>query len=213
MPTKSHGMTTKCFNRPEPSMFTLSKETQHEEEIRKSRFIVKAAGVSSSDAAMMFLEKIREARATHNCWAYRIGQEYRFSDDGEPGGTAGRPILNAIEKQDIDGVMVVVIRYFGGIKLGAGGLARAYGGCTAKCLQQAKLERIVPKAQVHLRVGFDHIGALYAIIDPFGAVKLAETYTDSGLDIRLQIDRTKRESLVTALADASGGSIRLLEES
>jgi uncharacterized YigZ family protein len=193
-------------------MFALSQEALYEEEIKKSRFIVKAAGVSSPKAAMAFLEKVREAKATHNCWAYRIGQEYRFSDDGEPGGTAGRPILNAIEKQDIDGVMVVVVRYFGGIKLGAGGLARAYGGCTARCLQQAKLKRIVPQAQVHLQVGFDHIGALYAIIDQFGAIKLAETYTDSGLGIRLQMDRAKREALVTALTDASGGGIRMLEE-
>lgn len=192
-------------------MFALSQEALYEEEIKKSRFIVKAAGVSGSEAAMAFLEKVREARATHNCWAYRIGQAYRSSDDGEPGGTAGRPILNAIEKQDIDGVMVVVVRYFGGIKLGAGGLARAYGGCAARCLQQAKLKRIVPQAQVHLRVGFDRIGALYTIIDRFGAIKLAETYTDSGLDIRLQTDRAKRQALVAALTDASGGSIRLLE--
>jgi len=192
-------------------MFALSQETLYEEEIKKSRFIVKAAGISSPEAAMAFLERVREARATHNCWAYRIGQEYRFSDDGEPGGTAGRPILNAIEKLDIDGVMVVVVRYFGGIKLGAGGLARAYGGCAAKCLQQAKLERIVPQAKVRLQVGFDHIGSLYAIIDRFGAAKLAETYTDSGLDIQLQVDRAKRQALVTALTDASGGGIRLLE--
>jgi uncharacterized YigZ family protein len=211
MPTKSRATIAKIPNRPEPSMFALSQEALYEEEIKKSRFIVKAAGVLSSEAAMAFLEKVREAKATHNCWAYRIGQKYRFSDDGEPGGTAGRPILNAIEKQDIDGVMVVVVRYFGGIKLGAGGLARAYGGCAARCLQQAKLKRIVPQAQVHLQVGFDHIGALYAIIDQFGAAKLAETYTDSGLDIRLQMDRAKRQALVTALTDASGGSIRLLE--
>lgn len=194
-------------------MFALCREALYEEEIKKSRFIVKAAGVSSPEAAMAFLERVREPRATHNCWAYRIGQEYRFSDDGEPGGTAGRPILNAIEKQDIDGVVVIVVRYFGGIKLGAGGLARAYGGCAAKCLQQAKLKRIVPQAEVHLRVGFDHIGALYAAIDQFGAAKLTETYTDSGLDIRLQIDRTQRRALVAALTDASGGSIQLLEES
>jgi uncharacterized YigZ family protein len=192
-------------------MFALSHEALYEEEIKKSRFIVKATGVSSPEAAMAFLERASETRATHNCWAYRIGQKYRFSDDGEPGGTAGRPILNAIEKQDIDGVMVVVVRYFGGIKLGAGGLARAYGGCAARCLQQAKLERIVPKTEVLLRVGFDHIGPLYAIIEQFGAAKLAETYTDNGLDIRLRIDRAKCQALVTALTNASGGSIRPLE--
>jgi putative IMPACT (imprinted ancient) family translation regulator len=72
-------------------MFALSQETLYEEEIKKSRFIVKAVGVSSPEAALAFLERVREARATHNCWAYRIGQEYRFSDDGEPGGSGGLP--------------------------------------------------------------------------------------------------------------------------
>jgi uncharacterized YigZ family protein len=193
-------------------MFTLARETVYEEEIKKSRFIVKAATVSGPDEAFAFLERIRENRATHHCWAYKIGQQYRFSDDGEPGGTAGRPILNAIEKQDLDGVMVVVIRYFGGVKLGAGGLARAYGGCSSKCLQGARLKPIVASTEVNLRVGFDHIGTLYTIIDQFGATKLEEAYTDAGLDIRLKIDRTDRQALLAALADASAGSIEMLDE-
>jgi uncharacterized YigZ family protein len=193
-------------------MFTLAHETVYEEEIKKSRFIVKAATVSGPDEAFAFLERIRENRATHHCWAYKIGQQYRFSDDGEPGGTAGRPILNAIEKQDLDGVMVVVIRYYGGVKLGAGGLARAYGGCSAKCLQGARLKPIVASTEVNLRVGFDQIGTLYTIIDQFGATKLEEAYTDAGLDIRLKIDRTDRQALLAALADASAGSIEMLDE-
>jgi hypothetical protein len=75
--------------------------------------------------------------ATHNCWAWRIGGDYRSSDDGEPAGTAGRPILAAIDGQGFDRVMVVVTRWFGGIKLGAGGLVRAYGGAAAECLRTA----------------------------------------------------------------------------
>ena len=192
-------------------MFTLTQEADYEEEIKKSRFIVKAAGVASPEEARAYLERIREARATHNCWAYRIGQSYRFSDDGEPGGTAGKPILNAIEKQDVDGVVVVVIRYFGGIKLGAGGLARAYGGCAAKCLQRAQLKRIVPQAEIRLGVAFDHIGALYTLIDQFGAQKMREAYTDTGLEIELKIDRTNCQALVAALTDASAGRIELLD--
>lgn len=75
-----------------------------------------------------FLQAVQDLQATHNCWAYKVGAQYRFSDDGEPAGTAGRPILSAIEAQHLDRVMVVVTRYFGGIKLGVGGLVRAYGG-------------------------------------------------------------------------------------
>ena len=191
-------------------MYTLTQEAVFREEIKKSRFIARAASVSSPGEAAAFLERIREARATHHCWAYRIGPKYRFSDDGEPGGTAGKPILNAIEKQDIDGVMVVVIRYYGGVKLGAGGLARAYGGCSAKCLQGARLKRIVPMAHIKLRIAFDHIGALYAIIDRFGATKLGEAYTDTGLDIQLIVGRADCKALVAALTDASAGTMELL---
>ncbi|MEW5318724.1 MAG: hypothetical protein WDW38_009920 [Sanguina aurantia] len=93
-------------------------------DIRKSRFIAQAAAVTSPGAALAFVHEASDGDATHNGWAYRLGQDYRFNDDGEPGGTAGRPILQAIEGQAMDGVVVVVTRWYGGIKLGAGGLVR-----------------------------------------------------------------------------------------
>ncbi len=193
-------------------MFALIQEARYEVEIKKSRFIARADRVDCLHEAQAYLERIRRPRATHNCWAYRIGQQYRFSDDGEPGGTAGKPIWHAIEKQHIDRVMVVVIRYFGGIKLGAGGLARAYGGCAAKCLQQAHLAPIVPRAEIRLRVAFEQIGILYAIIDQFGATKFEETYTDLGLEIGLKIDRTDCQALIDTLTEASAGGIELLAD-
>lgn len=189
-------------------MFTLTRTAVYEEEIKKSRFIGKAAPADSPEAAMAFLEQIREERATHNCWAYRIGQEYRFSDDGEPGGTAGKPILNAIERQSIDRVAVVVIRYFGGIKLGAGGLARAYGGCAAKCLQAASLVPMVTLATIRLTAGFEHIGTLYPIIEQFGAEKKAETYTPDGVEIELSIDQKDCDAFADTLKNASSGQIK-----
>ena len=192
-------------------MYTLGREAVYEEEIKKSRFIVRAAPVDSIDAAFAYLERIRDNRATHNCWAYRIGPAYRFSDDGEPGGTAGKPILSAIEHQAMDGVMVVVIRYFGGIKLGAGGLARAYGGCAAKCLQSAARVPIVPKTEIVLTVGFEDIGVLYPIIDRFGAEKLAENYTADGLEIRLRVDQDACRAMQAALTEASAGRIEMRE--
>ena len=116
---------------------TLSGPVSLLQEIRKSRFLANAAPVDEPEQALAFLADIGDPLATHNCWAYRIGQQYRFSDDGEPGGTAGRPILQAIEGQGFDRVIVVVTRWYGGIKLGVGGLARAYGGCAAECLRLA----------------------------------------------------------------------------
>jgi putative IMPACT (imprinted ancient) family translation regulator len=102
---------------------TLAQPYRHLEAIKKSRFLALAAPVESTEQALAFLREVSDPAATHNCWAWRIGQDYRFNDDGEPGGTAGRPILQAVEGQGIDRVMVVVTRWYGGIKLGAGGLS------------------------------------------------------------------------------------------
>lgn len=193
-------------------MFTLVDEAVFEEEIKKSRFIAKAASVSSPEEAFAFLERIREARASHHCWAYKIGSTYRFSDDGEPGGTAGKPILNAIQMQSIDRVMVVVVRYFGGVKLGAGGLVRAYGGCAAKCLQAASLRQIVDQIEIRLKVGFDHIGSVYPLINRFSATKISENYSQNGLEIKLKIKPTEVQAFSAKLSDASAGQIELIEE-
>src|SRR5690625_1637 len=124
--------------------YVLVEENIFEEEIKKSRFIAIAQPVSSASAAMEFFKQRSIAEARHNCWAYKVGEEYRFSDDGEPAGTAGRPILQAIEGQSCDYVAVLVIRWFGGIKLGTGGLARAYAGVTAECLRTARKRKYVP---------------------------------------------------------------------
>lgn len=114
------------------SMLTLAGEARLSQDVRKSRFLAIAEPVDAADAAMAFFARASTADATHNCWAYKIGANYRFNDDGEPGGSAGRPILAAIEGQGLDHVAVVVTRWFGGIKLGVGGLVRAYGGCARK---------------------------------------------------------------------------------
>ncbi len=192
-------------------MHTLAKEAIFREEIKKSRFIVKAINVSTPAEALGFLEKAKE-QATHNCWAYRIGQQYRFSDDGEPAGTAGKPILNAIERQDVDHVMVVVVRYFGGIKLGAGGLIRAYGGCATKCLQKAIIREIVASVDIKVKVGFDFIGSLYPLMDRFKVTKLNELYLEDGVELLLKINEPELEDFSSVLKEASAGKINLISE-
>ena len=129
-------------------MLELIKAVSYEETIKKSLFIVHASPVQTADEALAFIEAHSKADATHNCWAFRIGEEYRFNDDGEPGGTAGRPILAAIEGRDLTNTVVLVIRYFGGVKLGTGGLVRAYGGTAAKCLHEAPKRQIVAMSRV-----------------------------------------------------------------
>ncbi|MGB6242696.1 MAG: YigZ family protein [Castellaniella sp.] len=129
--------------------YVLTGSASHEADIRKSRFLALAAPVDSPQSALAFLDAQRDAQATHNCWAWQIGDQYRFNDDGEPGGTAGRPILQAIQSQACDRVAVLVIRWFGGIKLGTGGLVRAYGGVAAECLRLA--EKAVLREECRVR--------------------------------------------------------------
>ena len=133
---------------------TLAAPCSHAVEIKKSRFLAQAAPASSAETAMAFVDSLRDNGGGHHCWAYRIGQAYRFNDDGEPSSSAGKPILAAIDGQGFDHVVVVVTRWFGGIKLGVGGLVRAYGGTAAQCLQQAARQPIVHVTRMMLHCDF-----------------------------------------------------------
>ena len=123
---------------------TIAQTGSHEKDIKKSRFIAHIAQVFSEEEANEFIKKIRqqEAGATHNCTAFIVKENVlieRMSDDGEPSGTAGYPILNVLQQQNLQNVAVVVTRYFGGIKLGAGGLIRAYSSTTAEAVKEIGL--------------------------------------------------------------------------
>jgi uncharacterized YigZ family protein len=163
---------------------TLAQPVSHTLEVKHSRFIAHAAPIDGAAAALAFLQQVAAADATHNCWAYRHGQDYRSSDDGEPAGTAGRPILAAIDGQGFDRVMVVVTRWFGGIKLGAGGLVRAYGGAAAECLRTAPRLPLVAMARLQLLAGFEDLGTLHATLPTFGAVKRDEQFDANGVCLR-----------------------------
>lgn len=189
---------------------TLLAPASFELEVKKSRFLVQAAPVPSPEAALVFLQTIAERAATHNCWAYRIGPHYRFADDGEPAGTAGKPILAAIDGQKLDGVMAVVTRWYGGVKLGAGGLVRAYGGSAAECLRRAPRREVVAFADVGLRIDFEHAGSLHALIAQHGGVKVEEIYQADGLHLRLRLPAQAVAGFGTALRDATRGRAVLL---
>ncbi|KVI08665.1 Impact family, partial [Cynara cardunculus var. scolymus] len=129
---------------------TIAERVSLERDIKKSKFIAIAGHIPDERSAQSFLSEVQDARATHNCWAYKVGNQYRSNDDGEPSGTAGKPIYSAIENSGLDRVMVVVIRHFGGIKLGTGGLVRAYGGVAVECLKNAPTRLV--KSQVPMGV-------------------------------------------------------------
>lgn len=134
---------------------------ERETDIKKSRFIARVAPVGSRDEVKSWLVKAHQDHpdARHICWAYQIGRpgsaaEAGMNDDGEPSGTAGKPILGVIQHKDMGDVLVMVIRYFGGIKLGAGGLVRAYAGAAESVLSE--VERVVhkPVSAANITMGF-----------------------------------------------------------
>jgi uncharacterized YigZ family protein len=186
-------------------LFTLSQSCRHQEEIRKSRFLALAAPVESPDQALAFLREVSEPTATHNCWAYRIGQDYRFNDDGEPGGTAGRPILQAIEGQEMDRVVVVVTRWYGGIKLGAGGLVRAYGGTAAECLRRAERVAIVAMARLGVHCDFAELALLKARLKEFQAEVEQEVFGAGGVDLQLRLPDSLVAEAQQRISDISRG--------
>ena len=161
---------------------------------------------------MAFLAAVRDESATHNCWAYKIGSEYRFSDDGEPGGTAGKPILTAIEGSGIDNVVVVVVRFFGGIKLGAGGLVRAYGNAAATCLGHAEKIEVIPIETFQFEVPFDCIGSVFPLIDRHGGQKVCEEYTDTSVVFQVSLPQKNSSAFTRALTDATQGRVVFEQE-
>ncbi|GAA0144036.1 hypothetical protein LIER_04580 [Lithospermum erythrorhizon] len=191
--------------------FTTLKETvKFEKEIRKSKFIAIAGPVYDERSSQAFLAQVREARATHNCWAFKIGDQTRSNDDGEPSGTAGKPILSAIEGSGIDRVMnhnllaPHNVRYFGGIKLGTGGLVRSYGGVAALCLRNAPTCLIKSKVRMGLEVPFDLLGVLYHQLQSFQVEDIKQDY-DTGKDgvtmVNFKVDFDRVEKLEEAIKD------------
>ncbi|XP_043714069.1 IMPACT family member in pol 5'region isoform X2 [Telopea speciosissima] len=154
-------MVSTSSNKDPGTFITVTEKATFEKEIKRSKFIAIAGHISDEPSARSFLAQVRDPKATHNCWAYKIGDQFRSSDDGEPSGTAGKPICSSIFSSGIDRVMVVVIRYFGGIKLGTGGLVRAYGGITMDCLKSASTCEVKSKVPIGIEVPFDLFGVVY----------------------------------------------------
>lgn len=187
------------------TLSTLVQRCRHQQEIRKSRFLAIAAPVSSAEQALAFLREVADPAATHNCWAWRIGDGYRFNDDGEPGGTAGRPILQAIDGQQMDGVAVVVTRWYGGIKLGAGGLVRAYGGTAAECLRQAERIALVAMTRLEVRCEFAELALLKARLKELQGEIEQEHFAADGVELQLRLPRDRVDEAVQLVSDISRG--------
>lgn len=190
-------------------MLTLKSSSYIEKEIKKSRFIGNTKRVESEIEAHLAIEEFSEPKASHNCWAYKIDGITRSSDDGEPSGTAGRPILSAIEGSGLDHVVVIITRYFGGIKLGTGGLVRAYGGTAAACLKQADIIEIQEEIKIEMEFEFAQTGLVYSIIKKFNAFKLDERFLADGISLTISLAASLFDELKTEVREASRNTIRI----
>ncbi|WP_298053696.1 YigZ family protein [uncultured Paenalcaligenes sp.] len=186
-------------------LYQLDGFFQHEEDIKKSRFLALAGPANTAAEAMSFLEQHSVPEATHNCWAYKIGDEYRFNDDGEPGGTAGRPMLQAIEGQDCDRVVVLVIRWFGGVKLGTGGLIRAYGGVAASCLRLAPKSPIIALQTIQCSCEYSDSDRVRSRFAQYKAQMLSENFGATGVEWLLALPLDEVDAFEQTFTNLTSG--------
>ena len=195
---------------------TIKTDGTVEEEIKKSRFICHAKRVYSEEEARNFITAVKKEhyKATHNCSAFVIGEKSdikRTSDDGEPSGTAGVPMLGVLENHELTNVCVVVTRYFGGVKLGAGGLIRAYAGSVALAVKEIGIVHI--KEQVGIQIQMS-----YAQYQDFGNFlkeqHLAEQNTAFAEQVitTIYVDKENKESIEEALIEHFNGKVDLLDQ-
>lgn len=190
---------------------TLAAPAQAALEAKRSRFVAHAAPVDSPDDAMAWIAGVSDPQATHNCWAWRIGDAYRFNDDGEPGGSAGRPILAAIDGQGVDRVAVLVVRWYGGTNLGVGGLVRAYGGVAAECLRAAPRRPLVHWRETTLHCDFALAATVHELLARTGAAKTGEVFDEHGLHLSLRVPASSYPGLAERLRDLSRGAATLVD--
>lgn len=187
-----------------------SKLLRTEIKVKGSKFIATIQRVSTKEEAIAFVDKMRAEfyDATHNCYAYRIGwkgSEFRAADDGEPSGSAGKPILLAIDKYNLQDVVVVVTRYFGGTKLGVGGLVRAYSKSAEKTLEIIEKSVIHRTKTIKVAVGYEDISFMKRQIEG-NAISFTEEYTEK-VEFLIEIPLSKAALFVDELFSQSNGTI------
>jgi uncharacterized YigZ family protein len=188
-----------------------------EQEIRRSRFITTLGRAASAAEAAAFVSQVSAEfpDATHNCWAYVAGppgntDRIGMSDAGEPHGTAGRPMLNALLHARVGEVVAVVTRYFGGTKLGTGGLVRAYAGGVQQALETLPLAERVEMVELALVVDYGRLSALQQLFTAFEVEVLSQAF-DTDARYRVQLPDSQVEGFRTAVLEATRGQVRIVE--
>lgn len=176
---------------------------------KKSRFIATVCPVKSEEEAIQFIEGMKKKywNATHNCSAYVIGEQFqiqRYSDDGEPSGTAGKPMLDVLLGEQIHDVAVVVTRYFGGTLLGTGGLVRAYSSATKEGLLASKIIVKQYGQKVHVHTDYNGLGKIQYILGQRGITILDSVYTDK-VELEVLLPKEQTESVQAEITEGTNG--------
>ena len=194
---------------------TLKAETSAETKVKGSRFIGYAAPVENRKDAEAFIRNVSKKHhdSAHNCFAYRIGlgdnSGFRYSDAGEPTGTAGRPILDAIDGRNLTNTICVVARYFGGIKLGTGGLARAYHDCATSTLDAGTVVVKYITDTLHIRYPYDLTGVVMQLLSKSGC-DIEETVYENGPEMHVRIRLSEIDRFRRKLIDATAGKAKII---
>ena len=195
---------------------TIKEDGQVQEEIKKSRFICHAKRVYSEEEARDFITAIKKEhyKATHNCSAFIIGERSeikRTSDDGEPSGTAGVPMLGVLENHNLTNICVVVTRYFGGIKLGAGGLIRAYAGSVALAVKEIGIIEIKEQAGIAIQMSYAQYQEYGNFLKEHNLIELETNFTDQ-VDTMIYVNKEKKENIKAALVEFFNGKVTLTDQ-
>ena len=195
---------------------TIKEDRQVQEEIKKSRFICHAKRVYSEEEARDFITAIKKEhyKATHNCSAFIIGERSeikRTSDDGEPSGTAGVPMLGVLENHNLTNVCVVVTRYFGGIKLGAGGLIRAYAGSVALAVKEIGIVEIKEQAGIQIQMSYAQYQEYGNFLKEHNLMELETNFTDQ-VETIIFVDKEDKEDIKSSLIEFFNGKVTLTDQ-
>ena len=195
---------------------TIKEDGQVQEEIKKSRFISHAKRVYSEAEARDFITAIKKEhyKATHNCSAFIVGERSeikRTSDDGEPSGTAGVPMLGVLENHNLTNVCVVVTRYFGGIKLGAGGLIRAYAGSVALAVKEIGIIEIKEQAGIAIQMSYAQYQEYSNFLREHKLTEIETNFTDQ-IDTIIYVDKEEKENIKSALVEFFNGKVTLTDQ-
>lgn len=184
-----------------------------EEEILRSRFITTVGYTPSVEAARALIAAVKEefADATHNCWAYLVGppgntSQIGYSDDGEPHGTAGRPMFTVLQHSGLGDITAVVTRYFGGTKLGKGGLVRAYSGGVQYALEDLPRREHVPTAELLVIIDYAHVTPVQRLLPDFEAKIQGEEYA-ADVTYRIRLPEEQAQAFAEALVGLTNGAV------